>query len=61
MAVVKRNDAKDQIMDVLSEEGYPSYAKLLSLFDVFLTDDPDVVAYMIPGKAAIVLNQNLFL
>lgn len=59
MAVVKRNDAKDQIMDVLSEEGYPSYAKLLSLFDVFLTDDPDVVAYMIPGKAAIVLNQNL--
>lgn len=59
MAIVKRNDAKDQIMDVLSKEGYPSYAKLLSLFDVFLTDDPDDVAYMIPGKAAIILNQNL--
>lgn len=59
MATVKRNDAKDQIMDILSQQGYPTYAKLLNLFDVYLTDDPEVIGYMIPGKAKIVLNGGL--
>lgn len=56
MATVKRNDAKNQIIDILRNQGYPSYAKLVNLFDIYLTDDPDVVGYMVPGKAKIVLN-----
>lgn len=59
MATTKRNDAKNQIMDILNKQGYPSYAKLVNLFDIYLTDDEDVVGYMIPGKAKIVLNQGL--
>lgn len=59
MATTKRNDAKNQIMDILNKQGYPSYAKLVNLFDIYLTDDPEVVGYMIPGKAKIVLNQGL--
>lgn len=51
--------AKRQILNILREEGYPTYAKLLNLFDVILTDDPEVIAYMIPGKAIIVVNENL--
>ena len=46
-------------MDILNKQGYPSYAKLVNLFDIYLTDDEDVVGYMIPGKAKIVLNQGL--
>ena len=56
---VLREDAKRQIIKVLSEQGYPTYARLLGYFDVYLTDDPEVVGYMIPGKAKIVLNKNL--
>lgn len=56
---VLREDAKRQIIKVLREQGYPTYARLLGYFDVYLTDDPKVVGYMIPGKAKIVLNQNL--
>ena len=59
MATTKRNDAKNQIMDILNKQGYPSYARLLNLFDVYLTDDPEVIGYMIPGKAKIVLNGGL--
>ena len=59
MATTKRNDAKNQIMDILNKQGYPSYARLLNLFDVYLTDDPEVIGYMIPGKARIVLNGGL--
>lgn len=36
-----------------------TYARILGLFDVYLTDNPEVVGYMIPGKAKIVLNRNL--
>lgn len=56
---VLREDAKRQIIKVLREQGYPTYARLLGYFDVYLTDDPEVVGYMIPGKAKIVLNKNL--
>ena len=59
MAVTLNNAAKNQIMRVLREEGYPSYAKLLDLFDIYLTDDPEVIGYMVPDKAKIVLNRDL--
>ena len=59
MAVTLNNSAKNQIMRVLREEGYPSYAKLLDLFDIYLTDDPEVIGYMVPDKAKIVLNKDL--
>lgn len=51
--------AKKQLMKKLSEEGYPTYAELLDLFDVHLTADPKVIGYMIPDKGVIVLNKNL--
>ena len=46
-------------MRKLGTQGYKTYARLLSLFDIYLTDDPEVIGYMIPKQAAIVLNQNL--
>lgn len=51
--------AKQQIIKILREQGYPRYAKLVSLFDIYLTDDPEVIGYMVPGKAKIVLNEGL--
>lgn len=51
--------AKYQIIQVLRKQGYSTYAKLFDLFDLKLTDDPDVVGYMIPNKAIIVINKNL--
>lgn len=51
--------AKQQIIKILREQGYPRYAKLVSLFDIYLTDDPNVIGYMVPGKAKIVLNEGL--
>ena len=51
--------AKQQIIKILREQGYPRYAKLVSLFDIYLTDDPNVIGYMVPGKARIVLNEGL--
>lgn len=59
MAVVKSDSAKNQILKRLNQQGYPSYSRLLELFDVYLTDDPNVVGYMLPGKAKIVLNGGL--
>ena len=59
MATTLRNDAKNEIMKILREQGYPTYAKLVSYFDIYLTDDPKVVGYMIPDKAKIVLNAGL--
>ena len=59
MAVTLRNDAKYEIMKILREQGYPTYAKILNLFDIYLTDDPQVIGYMVPDKALIVLNQGL--
>lgn len=59
MATVKNDAAKRQIIRVLNEGGYPTYARLLNLFDIYLTDNPEVVGYMEPGKAKIVLNGDL--
>ena len=51
--------AKDQIKRLLKTQGYPTYAKLFDLFDLNLTRDPNVIGYMVPGKAKIVLNIRL--
>ena len=57
--MLKRDtDLKNDIIDILRNQGYATYAHLLQLFDVYTTDDPNAIAYMIPGKAAIVLNEN---
>lgn len=50
---------KEHIMDVLGEQGYPTYAHLLDKFALHLTEDPEVIAYMIPDKGIIVLNRFL--
>ena len=59
MATKQNEAAKNQIIKILRSQGYATYARLLDKFDVFLTDDPQVIAYMVPQKAKIVLNQNL--
>ena len=51
--------AKDQIKRILKKQGYPTYAKLFDMFDLNLTKDPNVIGYMVPGKAKIVLNIGL--
>ena len=57
--MLKRDkDLKNDIIDILRNQGYATYARLLQLFDVYTTDNPKHIAYMIPGKAAIVLNEN---
>ena len=59
MATTLRNDAKNEIIKILIEQGYPTYAKLVNLFDIYLTDNPEVIGYMEPGNAKIVLNEKL--
>lgn len=59
MAITLRNDAKQEIMNVLRKQGYPTYAILVSYFDIYLTDDMKVIGYMIPNQAKIVLNMYL--
>lgn len=51
--------AKQEILDHLSEQGYPTYAKLLNKFDINLTKDPSVVAYTEPARGRIVINYHL--
>lgn len=51
--------AREQIIEVLAKNGYVTYSNILSRFVLNLTEDPDVIAYMIPGQGVIVLNQNL--
>ena len=51
--------AKSQIERILKKQGYPTYAKLFDMFDLNLTKDPNVIGYMVPGKAKIVLNIGL--
>lgn len=51
--------AKDEIIKLLRSQGYPTYGRLLDLFDVYLLSGSDDIAYMIPQKATIVLNRKL--
>lgn len=60
MSMTKREViAKNEIRTVLSKEGYPTYASLLSNFEIHLTKDPGVIGYMIPSKGVITLNEGL--
>jgi hypothetical protein len=52
---------KEEIMDILGKQGYPTYAHLFDKFALHLTADPGVVGYMIPDKGIIVLNRFLSL
>lgn len=51
--------AKEFIIKRLSQQGYPTYAKLLQDFDINLTKDDSVIAYMEPSKGRIVINRGL--
>lgn len=51
--------AKEWLRKKLSEEGYPTYAKLLSYFDLNLTNSSRVVAFLEPSKGRIVINRGL--
>lgn len=51
--------AKQLITRNLSEQGYPTYAKLLNEFDLNLTENPNVIAFMEPAKGRIVVNRGL--
>ena len=55
----RSQEAKDQITDILRRQGYATYARLFQLFDFYFTDDPNIIAYMIPQKAAIVMNEGI--
>ena len=57
--LVLRKDAKRMLIRLLRSQGYATYAKLLEKFDVYLTDDPHTIGYMVPGEAMIVLNKCL--
>lgn len=59
MATTLRNDAKSEIIKILRKQGYPTYARLVDFFDIYLTDDSEVIGYMIPDQAKIVLNKDL--
>lgn len=50
---------KVQIARKLAQQGYPTYAKIFDEFDLNITEDPEVIAYMEPGKGRIVVNKNL--
>ena len=55
----REQQAKQEILKILLEEGYKTYSKLFDMFDLNLTKDPNVVGYMEPAKARIVVNENL--
>lgn len=61
MAMTRREKAaKEQLLDVLYADGYgKTYGTLLKFFDIHLTKDPDVVAYMNVNRAEITINENL--
>lgn len=60
MAMTRQElNAKNQIIKLLNEQGYPTYARLLDLFDLNLTKDPGIIGYMEVNRARIVLNINL--
>lgn len=59
MSIWRDQEARDALTDILRSQGYATYARLLQLFDLYRTDDDNHVAYMIPQKAAIVLNEKI--
>lgn len=54
--------AKNQIIDILNQQGYPTYARLLDKLDVKLINvekNPEAIVYLAVDKATIFLNPNL--
>lgn len=51
--------AKHYLSRLLASDGYPTYAKIFSNFDLHLTNDPGVIAYMEPNKGIITINRGL--
>lgn len=49
--------AKSYLVRLLRTNGYPTYAKILDRFDLNYTNDPNAIAYMLPGKGVIVINR----
>lgn len=55
----EEKSAKYYLSRLLSSDGYPTYAKIFSRFDLHLTSDPNVIAYMEPTKGTITINRGL--
>ena len=51
--------AKQEIIDILRRGGYKTYAELVNLFDINLTNDPDLAAAVDINKARIILNRGV--
>lgn len=54
-------NARDQIMHFLAEQGYPRYAAMLQNFDINVTSDLNIIAYVETDRARIVVNKYLYL
>lgn len=50
---------KQEAIDILREGGYKTYANLLNLFDVNVTNDPDIAAAVDINKARILINRGV--
>ena len=55
----KEKKLHEYITRLLKTQGYKTYAKLFSNFDLNLTNNPEVIAFMEPGKGRIVVNETL--
>lgn len=55
--------AKNKVMKILNEQGYPTYSRLLDKLDVKLIDPEkeNAIAYLVPSQATIYLNPQLSL
>lgn len=51
--------AKNQIIDILRKGGYKTYAKLVDLFDINLTNHPKIAAAVEINKARILINRGV--
>lgn len=56
MATSPNNQVKNELIYILSSQGYKPYAQLLSKFYVHVTDNPKTVAAMIPDEHIILIN-----
>lgn len=61
MADTYRDDiqAKNELIYILSKQGYAPYSKLLKKFYVHLVDDENTIGAMIPDKYIMLINRNL--
>lgn len=51
--------ARIEIQSILRKQGYSRYARILGLFHLNFTNDPGVIAYMVPDKGRIVINASI--